>query len=168
MKSQSDFLWRGHAYSGVSRESSIANATGAQESRRDLRQNARLALHSRALLVERVLRGQPNARGAGEFGVNVKITSRRVGHFRAEGPWGLRYRSRRPRRSPMAAVRALKLAVLARYRQRLKLVSIATQLDLLHLDVNKLGRITRIGHRIAGTGATRSRRPARSTSRRHR
>ena len=38
----------------------------------DVRQNARLAMHSRALLVERVLWSRPKARGAAEFGISVK------------------------------------------------------------------------------------------------
>jgi transposase len=153
----------------------------------DVHQNARLTLHCRELLVERVLRGRPKRQVAAEFGISVRTVSKWVGRFQAEGPAGLRDRSCRPQRSPTATVRELELAVLALRRRRLTLVSIATELglsratvaricaraglnrlarlelpppvrryeraeagELLHLDVKKLGRITRIGHRITG------------------
>jgi len=153
----------------------------------DVHQNARLTLHCRELLVERVLRGRPKRQVAAEFGISVKTVSKWVQRFEAEGPAGLRDRSCRPQRCPTATVRELELAVLALRRQRLTLVSIATQLglsratvaricaraglnrlarlelpppvrryeraeagELLHLDIKKLGRITRIGHRITG------------------
>jgi transposase InsO family protein len=153
----------------------------------DVHQNARLTLHCRELLVQRVLRGQPRRQVAAEFGISVKTVGKWLVRFQAEGPSGLHDRSCRPRRSPRATVRELGLAVLALRRQRLTLASIATQLglsratvaricarsglnrlsrleppppvrryeraepgELLHLDVKKLGRITRIGHRITG------------------
>lgn len=153
----------------------------------DMHQNARLTLHCRELLVERVLRGRPKIEVAAEFGISVKTVSKWVRRFQAEGPAGLRDRSCRPQRCPAATVYELELAVLALRRQRLTLVSIATQLglsratvaricaraglnrltrlelpppvrryeraeagELLHLDIKKLGRITRIGHRITG------------------
>jgi len=153
----------------------------------DLHKNARLTPHCRGLLVERVLRGQPQVRVAAQFGVSVPTISKWLRRFQAEGPAGLQDRSSRPRRSPRATVRELELAVLALRRQRLTLLAIAGQLglaratvaricrraglnrlsrlepvlpvvryerarpgELLHLDVKKLGRIVRIGHRITG------------------
>jgi len=153
----------------------------------DVHQNARLTVHCRALLVERVLKGQPRREVAAQFGVSEKTLSKWLSRFRSEGAAGLRDRSCRPRHSPRATVRELELAVVALRRQRLTLVGIAEQLglsrstvaricaraglnrlaqlepappirryerarpgELLHLDVKKLGRITRIGHRITG------------------
>lgn len=93
----------------------------------DVHQNARLTLHCRVLLVERVLRGRPKIEVAAEFGISVKTVSKWVRRFQAEGPAGLRDRSCRPQRCPAATVRELELAVLALRRQRLTLVSIATR-----------------------------------------
>jgi DNA-binding CsgD family transcriptional regulator len=104
----------------------------------DMHQNARLTLHCRELLVERVLRGRPKIQVAAEFGISVKTVSKRVRRFQAEGPSGLRDRSCRPQRCPAATVRELELAVLALRRQRLTLVSIATQLGLSRATVARI------------------------------
>ena len=100
------------------------------ESRMDMHQNARLTLHCRELLVERVLRGRPKIQVAADFWISVTTVSKWVRRFQAEGHAGLRDRSCRPQRCPAATVRELELAVLALRRQRLTLVSIATQLRL--------------------------------------
>jgi transposase InsO family protein len=153
----------------------------------DVHKNARLTVHCRGLLVDRVLKGRPVHQVAQEFGISVKTVTKWLQRYRNEGERGLSDRSCRPRRSPRATVKELELAVLALRRQRLTLVAIAQQLflsrstvaricaraglqrlsrltpplavqryeraepgELLHLDIKKLGRIERIGHRITG------------------
>ncbi len=153
----------------------------------DVHKNARLTVHCRELLVERVMRGEGKAQVAHRFAISVKTVEKWLQRYRQEGSSGLQDRSCRPRRTPKATVRELALAVLALRRQRMTLLSIAKQLglsrstvaricaqaglqrltalqpppavqryeraqpgELLHLDVKKLGRITRIGHRITG------------------
>ncbi len=154
----------------------------------DIIPNARLTVHCRELLVERVMRGQGKVQVAHRFAISVKTVEKWLQRYRPEGSSGLQDRSCRPRRSPKATARELALAVLALRRQRMTLLSIAKQLglsrstaaricaqaglqrltalqpppavqryertqpgELLHLlDVKKLGRITRIGHRITG------------------
>lgn len=153
----------------------------------DMHKNARLTVHCRALLIDRLMKGESKVQAARRFGVSAKTVDKWLARYRCEGPAGLRDRSCRPQSSPSATVRELELAVLALRRQRLTLISIARQLalsrstvarlcakaglqrlsrleappvvrryeraapgELLHLDVKKLGRITRIGHRITG------------------
>ena len=63
--------------------------------------NARLNLHGRRLLVERVItHGRPVAHVAKELGVSRQCAHRWVARFRAEGEAGLADRSSRPRRCP--------------------------------------------------------------------
>ena len=63
--------------------------------------NARLNLHGRRLLVERVIDdGRPVAHVAKELGVSRQCAHRWVARFRAEGEAGLRDRSSRPHRCP--------------------------------------------------------------------
>ena len=104
----------------------------------DMHQNARLTLHCRELLVERVLRGRPKIQVAAEFWISVTTVSKWVRRFQAEGPAGLRDCSCRPQRCPAATVRELELAVLALRPQRLTLVSIATQLCLSRATVARI------------------------------
>jgi transposase InsO family protein len=157
------------------------------EFRMDMHKNARLTVHCRALLVDRVMKGRATQQVAHELGVSSKTVSKWLQRYQAEGARGLEDRSSRPRRSPAATVRELELAVLALRRHRLTLLAIAGQLglsratvaricqraglnrlakleplapvvryerarpgELLHLDVKKLGRILRVGHRITG------------------
>jgi transposase InsO family protein len=166
---------------------SVTKPESIKESRMDVHQNARLTLHCRALLVDRVLKGRARAQVARELGVSMKTVNTWLGRFQAEGVAGLADRSSRPRRRPRATAAALEVAVIALRRQRLTMLTIAQQLglsratvarilvraglnrlsqlepaavirryeranpgELLHLDVKKLGRITRIGHRITG------------------
>jgi transposase InsO family protein len=153
----------------------------------DVHKNARLTVHCRELLVERLLSGESKVQVARRFAISVKTVQKWMQRFRLQGRLGLQDRSCRPKRSPKATVRELALAVLALRRQRMTLLGIAQQLglsrstvaricaqaglqrlssleppapvqryeraqpgELLHLDVKKLGRITRIGHRITG------------------
>ena len=63
--------------------------------------NARLNLHGRRLLVERVVfQGRPVAHVAKELGVSRQCAHRWVSRFRAEGEAGLVDRSSRPHRCP--------------------------------------------------------------------
>lgn len=63
--------------------------------------NARLNLHGRRLLVERVIgHGRPVAHVAKELGVSRQCAHRWVARFRAEGEAGLIDRSSRPHRCP--------------------------------------------------------------------
>jgi transposase len=125
----------------------------------DVHQNARLTLHCRELLVERVLRGRPQRRVAGEFGISVKTVRKWVRRVQAAGAAGLRDRSCRPRHSPTATVGELALAVLALRRQRLTLVAIAQQLDLSRTTVARicarvgLNRLSRLSSRLRRSAA---------------
>jgi len=153
----------------------------------NVHQNARLTLACRVLLVERILSGRPQVQVARELGVSVRTTRKWLQRYRDEGPQGLKDRGSRPHHSPTATAEVLKSAVVALRRQRMTVISIATQLklsratvariakaaglerlsrlepapvyrryertepgELLHLDIKKLGRILKVGHRITG------------------
>jgi transposase InsO family protein len=76
--------------------------------------NARLTVHGRALLVQRVLdHGRPVAHVAKELGVSRQCAHRWVRRFRAQGPSGLVDRSSRPRRTPTRTSPEREQAVLA-------------------------------------------------------
>jgi transposase InsO family protein len=63
--------------------------------------NARLTVHGRRLLVQRVVvLGRPVSHVAKELGVSRQCAHRWVARFRAEGPAGLADRSSRPHRCP--------------------------------------------------------------------
>lgn len=62
--------------------------------------NARLTVHGRQLIVDRVAAGRPVAHIAAELGVSRQTAYRWIGRYRAEGTAGLRDRSSRPRSSP--------------------------------------------------------------------
>ncbi len=80
--------------------------------------NARLNLHGRLLLVERVIRhGRPVAHVAKELGVSRQCAHRWIARFRAEGEAGLADRSSRPHRCPRRTSAAVEQQVL-QLRQR--------------------------------------------------
>ena len=80
--------------------------------------NARLNLHGRLLLVERVIRhGRPVAHVAKELGVSRQCAHRWIARFRAEGEAGLADRSSRPLRCPRRTSAAVEQQVL-RLRKR--------------------------------------------------
>jgi transposase InsO family protein len=80
--------------------------------------NARLTVHGRLLLVQRVIAGQrPVAHVAKELGVSRQCAHRWVARFRAEGPAGLVDRSSRPRRSPRRTGAEAEASVLAARRE---------------------------------------------------
>jgi len=62
--------------------------------------NARLTVHARLVLVQRVASGRPVAHVAKELGVSRQCAHRWLHRFRDEGLAGLRDRSSRPRRTP--------------------------------------------------------------------
>ncbi len=76
--------------------------------------NARLTLHGRRLLVQRVrVERRPVAHVAKEMGISRQCAHRWVARFDAEGDAGLRDRSSRPRSSPNATSAELVARVLA-------------------------------------------------------
>lgn len=80
--------------------------------------NARLNLHGRRLLVERVIRhGRPISHVAKELGVSRQCAHRWIARFRAEGEAGLADRSSRPHRCPRRTSAAIEDQVL-QLRQR--------------------------------------------------
>ena len=62
--------------------------------------NARLTVHGRVLLVERILSGRPAAHVAAELGVSRQCAHHWLRRFRDEGPSGLVDRSSRPHHCP--------------------------------------------------------------------
>jgi transposase InsO family protein len=157
--------------------------------------NARTCLHSRRLIVERVLlQGWTLAQAAEAAGVSVRTVSKWLARFRAEGGDGLVDRSSAPERVPLrtpeervelvAALRRLRMTgaeIAETLSMPLSTVSVVlTRIglgrlsrleppepanryerkrpgELLHIDVKKLGRIGRPGHRVNGDRRTRSR-----------
>jgi transposase InsO family protein len=76
--------------------------------------NARLTLHGRRTIVERVLRqGRPRSHVAAELGVSRQCVSTWITRFLAEGEDGLRDRSSRPRRCPTRTPAQVEARVLA-------------------------------------------------------
>jgi transposase len=158
--------------------------------------NARTCLHSRLLIVERVLRqGWTVAAAAAEAsGVSERTAAKWLARYRSEGRDGLVDRSsaphRIPRRTPAERVQVIELlrrlrmtaaeiaealrmplstvsAVLKRIglgrRSRLEPLEPANRYEcsrpgeLVHVDVKKLGRFTRPGHRMLGRAKAASR-----------
>jgi transposase InsO family protein len=155
--------------------------------------NARTCLHSRFLIVERVLeQGWTVAAAAEAAGVSARTAAKWLARYRSEGRVGLVDRSsaprRLPRRTPAQRVRLIELlrrlrmtaaeiaevlrmplstvsAVLKRIglgkRSRLEPFEPANRYEcarageLVHIDVKKLGRFTRPGHRLLGRGPGR-------------
>lgn len=155
--------------------------------------NARTCLHSRLLIVERVLEQRWTIAAAAEAaGVSERTAAKWLARYRAEGRDGLRDRSsaprRIPRRTPAERVRAIELlrrlrmtaaeiaevlrmplstvsAILKRIglgkRSRLEPLEppnryeCARPGELLHIDIKKLARFHRPGHRLLGRGRGR-------------
>lgn len=157
--------------------------------------NARTCLHSRRLLVERVLeQGWTLGQAAEAAGVSVRTVSKWLARFRAEGSQGLLDRSSAPTRVPHRTCEERVAAIACLRRLRFTGAEIAELLamplstvsavltriglgrlsrlepleppnryqrkrpgELLHIDVKKLGRIGRPGHRVNGDRRTRTR-----------
>jgi transposase InsO family protein len=75
--------------------------------------NARLTVHGRQLLVERVALGRPIAHVAKELGVSRQCAHRWVARHAAEGVSGLQDRSSRPHRLPTRTSAAVEAQVIA-------------------------------------------------------
>jgi len=158
--------------------------------------NARTTVHTRALLVSRVLdQGLPPSRVADDLGISVRTVYKWVARYKAEGPKGLSNRPSVARRIANRLPDAV-VALIAELRRTARMTArqIARQLgqarstvaatlkrlglhrlklldppepvrryerrrpgELIHLDVKKLGRIGRIGHRITGDRRSRMR-----------
>lgn len=81
--------------------------------------NARLTVHGRTVLIERVLRDRrPVAHVAAELGISRATGYKWVARYRAEGPAGLVDRSSRAHRIPARTSPELELRVLALRRER--------------------------------------------------
>jgi transposase InsO family protein len=79
--------------------------------------NARLTLHGRQLLVDRVALGRPIAHVAKELGVSRQCAHRWVARYAAEGQPGLLDRSSRPHRMPSRTTPEVEAAVITARRQ---------------------------------------------------
>ncbi|MFC7931937.1 IS481 family transposase [Streptomyces cinereoruber] len=73
--------------------------------------NARLTVHGRRILVERVLAGRPVAHVAAEMGISRPTAHKWVRRWRAEGDAGLHDRSSRPGRTPHRTPAAIEARV---------------------------------------------------------
>ncbi|MEU0729641.1 IS481 family transposase [Streptomyces sp. NPDC006140] len=82
--------------------------------------NARLTVHGRRLLVERVRTGRPVAHVAAEMGISRVTAHKWMRRWRAEGEQGLHDRSSRPRTTPHRTAGAIEARV-CRLRQDRKL-----------------------------------------------
>jgi transposase InsO family protein len=156
--------------------------------------NARTCLHSRLLIVERVVDKHWTVSSAADAaGVSKRTAAKWLARYRAEGRAGLVDRSSRPHRSPRLTsperVRVIELlrrlrmtaaeiaevlqmplstisAILKRIglgkRSRLEPLEPPNRYEysrpgeLLHIDVKKLARFDRPGHRVFGRGPGRS------------
>lgn len=150
--------------------------------------HARLTVHGRALLVQRIVEFGVRAEEAAQAaGVSVRTAYKWLKRYRDEGVPGLHNRSSRPHRCPQATSLALQAQIVEQrrarhpYRQisetlgvgrstvarilqqrglnRLAHLEPATPIlryeyaqpgGLLHLDIKKLGRFRRPGHRVTG------------------
>ncbi|TCK27646.1 IS481 family transposase [Pseudonocardia endophytica] len=80
--------------------------------------NARLTVHGRMLLVERVRSGRPVAHVAAELGVSRATGYKWWGRYRREGPAGLADRSSRPHRVPARTSAPLETLIVGLRRER--------------------------------------------------
>jgi transposase InsO family protein len=153
-----------------------------------LHRNARTCLHSRLLIVRRVLdEGWTLAQAAEAAGVSVRTVSKRLRRYRDEGEQALVDRSTAPRSVPARTDERRVAAIATLRRLRMTAAEIAQTLsmplstvsgiltrsglgklsrleptepanryerkrpgELVHVDVKKLGRIGRPGHRVTG------------------
>ncbi|MFJ7158252.1 IS481 family transposase [Streptomyces sp. NPDC101118] len=101
--------------------------------------NARLTVHGRRILVERVLSGRPVAHVAAEMGISRPTAHKWVRRWRAEGDAGLHDRSSRPHTLPHRTPAALEARV-CRLRTRRKLgpARIGPILDLPASTVHRI------------------------------
>jgi transposase InsO family protein len=91
-------------------------------------------------LVQRIQAGRAKAQVARELGISSKTADKWLRRYREAGLDGLRDLRSRPHRSPKATAQVLRIAVVALRRQRLTLVSIATQLGLSRSTVARIAK----------------------------
>jgi len=102
--------------------------------------NARLTVHGRLLIVRRILEdGLRPVEAAQAMGVSPLTAYKWLHRYYAEGEAGLQHRSSRPRRHPHATAKPDN-----QYEHE-------APGDLLHLDIKKLRRFKRPGHRVTGS-----------------
>jgi transposase InsO family protein len=163
----------------------------------NIHKNARLTPLRREEMALSVIEGRlSRADAAATYGVSIKIVTRWVERYKAEGHAGMADRSSRPRRSPRATDPLVVERIIALRRQRFTGRHIAQQAgvspatvsrvlrraglsrlrdiepaepviryerahpgELIHIDIKKLGRFDRVGHRITGdrTGQSNAR-----------
>ena len=93
--------------------------------------NARLNLHGRRLLIDRIQQGRPVAHVADELGISRQTAYKWWGRWRREGDIGLRDRSSRPRSFPNQTSRQLERRVeVLRRKRKLGPARIAGILDM--------------------------------------
>ncbi|MFF4450980.1 IS481 family transposase [Streptomyces sp. NPDC001502] len=101
--------------------------------------NARLTVHGRRILVERVLAGRPVAHVAAEMGISRPTAHKWVRRWRIEGEAGLHDRSSRPARTPHRTPAATESAVcLLRAERKLGPARIGPILDLPASTVHRI------------------------------
>jgi hypothetical protein len=109
--------------------------------------NARTCLHSRLLIVEWVLEQRCAVAAAAEAaGVNERTAAKWLARYRREGRDGRADRSSAPRRIPRRTIAE---------RVRVTRYECSRPGELVHVDVKKLGRFTRPGHRVLERGSGR-------------
>jgi transposase InsO family protein len=106
--------------------------------------NAKLNVHGRRLLIERILAGRPIAHVAAELGVSRQTATRWWDRWRHEGDAGLWERSSRPHRSPTRTQRSAERRIEAlRRRSKLGPARIAGILELNPATVHRV--LVRLG-----------------------
>ena len=125
----------------------------------NIHKNARLTPVRREEMASAVLAGQlSKARAARDYGVCPKIVTRWTTRFLAEGRDGMQDRSWRPKLIPKQTApvsRVLRRAGLSRIKDLAPPEPVVRYEykepgGLIHLDIKKLGRHERVGHRITG------------------
>jgi transposase InsO family protein len=106
--------------------------------------NARLTIHTRRLLIERIMAGRPVAHVAAEMGISRATAYKWWRRWRVEGERGLWDRSSRPHRSPTRLPRQLERRIEALRRSRkLGPARIGGILDVAHSTVHRV--LVRLG-----------------------
>lgn len=161
----------------------------------NMHKNARLTVHSRQVLVRRVIeQGLRPVDVAQAMAVSTRTVYKWLARYRREGWAGLRDRSCRPHRCPHRISNSKQARIIRLRRQRLMYRTIARQTgvpratvarvlqraglnrlsalepsrparryehaapgDLLHLDIKKVNRFKRPGHRVTGDRRVKSR-----------
>jgi transposase len=107
--------------------------------------NARLTVHARRLLVQRVAAGWPQARVAEQLGVSRQTVSKWWGRYQAGGEAALLDRSSAPRRSPgRVSARTERRVLAARRKHRVGPIALSA---MLNVPASTVGRILR-RHRV--------------------